>query len=132
LQERHGELKALLPTWLIQTVEDELQQLLQEQGYVRMVEELGEVSGAEVIEWVKGEQELESISLTIRPHGETLSLVEVSWTSPRSKNIFLLAVLKVLRSCVNSIMALDRRLEEALSKMLSEIDSLALSISEEF
>jgi hypothetical protein len=29
-------------------------------------------------------------------------------------------------------MALDRRLEEALSKMLSEIDSLALSISEEF
>lgn len=97
-----------------------------------MVEELGEVSGAEVIEWVKGEQELESISLTIRPYGETLSLVEVSWTSPRSKNIFLLTVLKVLRSCVNSIMALDRRLEEALSKMLSEIDSLALSISEEF
>jgi hypothetical protein len=132
LQEGHGELKALLPTWLIQTVEDELQQLLQEQGYVRMVEELGEVSGAEVIEWVKGEQELESISLTIRPYGETLSLVEVSWTSPRSKNIFLLTVLKVLRSCVNSIMALDRRLEEALSKMLSEIDSLALSISEEF
>jgi len=131
LQGRPEELKALLPTWLIQTIEEELQQLLHEQGYVRMVEELGEVSGAEIIEWVKEGQELESICLTIRPHGDVSSLVEVSWTSLRSKNIFLLAVLKVLRTCISSVIALDKSFEQTFSNVLSDIDSLASIISAE-
>ncbi|MCS7253397.1 MAG: hypothetical protein RMK18_03410 [Armatimonadota bacterium] len=119
--------KVLLPTWLAQVFEEMLEIVLHKHGCVRLVEELGEVGGIEVIEWVsaEGDQRAESLSLTIRQHGNVSSLVEVSCTSRRMCDLVFLAALKLVSECMSSIRQLDERLDELLSGTITEVEGRA-------
>lgn len=130
MQSEVERVKVLLPTWLAQAFEEKLQAKLHEYGCVRLVEELGELSGVEVVEWLSPgwERQGGSLSLSIRRHDDASSLVEISCTSQRLRDLVLLAALKLIAECVSSIHHLDDRMSALLSGTLAEIEKMASSI----
>lgn len=126
--------KALLPTWLAQAFEEKLEVILHRCGCVRLVEELGELSGVEVIEWLspRWEGQVGSLSLSVRRHDDASSLIEISCTSQRLRDLILLAALKLIAECMSSIRHLDDRMGTLLSGTLAEIERMASLIEEEF
>jgi len=124
--------KVIFPTWLAHVFEEKLQVILHKYGCVRLVEELGELSGVEVVEWLspEGGGRTGSLSLSIRQHDDASSLVEISCTSRRLRDLVLLAGLKLVAECASSIRHLDNRINEPLSKVLAEIERMTSLIEE--
>lgn len=133
MQNETYSIRVILPTWFAQAFEERLETVLHKRGCVRLVEELGEVSGVEVIEWIdstKGGM-TETLSLTIRQHNDASSLIEIGCSSRRLRNLVLVTALRLLSECIGAICNIDVQLKELLSRMHEEIERKASQIEGE-
>lgn len=117
-------IEAVVPEWFAHALERELDELLRERGYARIVEDSGEVGGLEVTQWVRGEfdaPDREAIGFSARAHGDGMVLLELHCQPEKARAIAAIATLRLLRRCAGMMSDLFAELHGVLSDVLEKV-----------